>query len=50
MVIESFPAHKKTILNAEYKSFDTSGTHTQFIGDMITVVEAWHLPSGDGAD
>lgn len=49
VVIESFPAHKKTILNAEYKSFDTSGTHTQFIGDMITVVEAWHLPSGDGA-
>tara|TARA_R110000824_G_scaffold92591_2_gene224494 strand:- start:4136 stop:5977 length:1842 start_codon:yes stop_codon:yes gene_type:complete len=49
VVIDSFPAHKKTILNAEYRSFDSAGSHARFIGDMITVVEAWHLPSGPHA-
>ena len=48
VVIESFPSSRKDLLGAELRNFDsTSIVHS--MSDMVTVIEAWHLPSGDGA-
>ncbi len=47
VLIEAFPEHKAHIANAS--NLDASGYSSKIVADMVSVVEAWHLPSAPGA-
>ncbi len=47
VLMEAFPEDAGAIANAT--NLDRSGLSSRIVSDMVTVVEAWHLPSAPGA-
>jgi hypothetical protein len=43
VLMQAFPEHKGLIASAS--NLDRSGYSSRIVSDMVTVVEAWHLPS-----
>jgi len=47
VLMHKYPKHAKEIKNINYDTYDIYGDQT--LSNMVKVVEAWHLPSGEGA-
>jgi len=48
--VDQFPKSEEMIMKAHSGTVDTTPRSKDTISDQIIVGEAWHLPSGDGAD
>lgn len=49
VAMDMLPKAKNTIANADTAYPDNSGDSSKTVSDQILLVEAWHLPSGEGA-
>lgn len=50
VLAEHFPEYRSTVAKAEAGFLDNSADVSRSVSDQIIVVEAWHLPSGKGAN
>lgn len=50
VLAQFFPEYKSTIQKAEAGFLDNSAEVSRSVSDQIIVAEAWHLPSGEGAN
>jgi hypothetical protein len=48
VLLEMFPEKREIILNMERARADLTGAYLS-VSDQVTICEAWHLPSGEGA-